>query len=77
MSKIDIAVQRFCAQHGIDAAKILFKKLEKEHGTAMSPLYTLRTEDLFKAASRIMQDPEAIFYCIRIQKKTGKYIQNN
>jgi nitroimidazol reductase NimA-like FMN-containing flavoprotein (pyridoxamine 5'-phosphate oxidase superfamily) len=69
--------EELSSQKEIDAAKILFKKLEKEHGTAMSPLYTLRTEDLFKAASRIMQDPEAIFYCIRIQKKTGKYIQNN
>ena len=59
----------------MQAAKLLFQRLEIEEGTALSPLYHKRSTAIFSETATALKDKEAIFYRIRVQRKTGKHVE--
>ena len=59
----------------LSAAKIIFKRLEREQGMALSPLYQPPARALLPPVEMAMKEKEAIFYRIRIEQKTGKHVQ--
>jgi len=60
------AYEELSEDEQLSAAKLIFTRLEREQGTAMSPLYQPPAHALFQSASRAMKEEEAIFYRIRI-----------
>ncbi len=59
----------------LTAARLLFERLDMEEGMAMSPLYNPPPRAAFLEASRALTEKESIFYCIRVERKTGKQVQ--
>lgn len=58
----------------LHAAKMLFERLDREQGTATSPLYQPPAHTLLAGASRTWEEEDAIFYRLRIAQKTGKQV---
>jgi nitroimidazol reductase NimA-like FMN-containing flavoprotein (pyridoxamine 5'-phosphate oxidase superfamily) len=55
-----------------DGMKLLFRRLEQDENTAISPLYQPPKEVLAPQASQGMKEKDAVFYRIRITERTGK-----